>query len=284
MDWLSDAAGALVGSGGSGGSGGAGAKDAEDLAFEEIAAYMDGLEPQLVNVQKHVATLVAKRREMASGLFEFGMAFTLLGQSERDALGDALTRLGHTADTLSMYSNKHAGAEDTYFGDPVKEYLRLVGAVKAALAHRGETQARLRATQQELDNRRNQVTKLKGVAGRERALGTAERAVADQEKVVADAEERHIEVTDRVLSELERFKREKLADVKNMVLDYVQLQIDYNKKLEEAWNALVPELEKVAVAAEGADLTTEVSAVGSGTAPPAPRPAQTAGAGGDGSA
>lgn len=37
-------------------------KDADDIAFEEISSYLDGLEPQLVNVQKHVATLVKKRK------------------------------------------------------------------------------------------------------------------------------------------------------------------------------------------------------------------------------
>ena len=39
------------------------------------------------------------------------------------------------------------------------------------------------------------------------------------------------EVSTRVLEEVERFKREKLADFKDVLLDYVQLQIDYNSRV-----------------------------------------------------
>ena len=49
-------------------------------------------------MHKHTQELIKRNRGMANGLFEFGLAFTLLGQSESDALGNALAQLGHCAD------------------------------------------------------------------------------------------------------------------------------------------------------------------------------------------
>lgn len=46
-------------------------------------------------VAKHSSTLVKRNRELAAGLFEFGQAFTWLGQSEGDALGAALQQVSN---------------------------------------------------------------------------------------------------------------------------------------------------------------------------------------------
>lgn len=172
----------------------------------------------------------ARIADMASALFEFGLSFTLLGQDEKDALGNALARLGKTSDTLSVYATKHADAESMYFEDPIKDYIRLVASVKAALGQRTETRGALRAALTELENKRLAVTRLRG-SGKDRQLIEAEAEVKKAEEEVEAAKTTHETVNDRVLTELERFKREKLADIKNVVLDYVQIQIDYNKKV-----------------------------------------------------
>ena len=44
-----------------------------------------------------------------------------------------------------------------------------------------------------------------------------------------------------------RFKAEKAADMKRTVLDYITLQIEFNRKMEETWTKLVPELEGVSL-------------------------------------
>lgn len=46
----------------------------------------------MTSVSKHTNALVKHNRAMANALFEFGQAFTWLGQSEGDALGAALTQ------------------------------------------------------------------------------------------------------------------------------------------------------------------------------------------------
>ena len=68
-------------------------KTAADIKFEEVMKYISQLETQMQSVAKHTAALVKQNRTMANALFEFGQAFTWLGQSEGDSLGAALTQV-----------------------------------------------------------------------------------------------------------------------------------------------------------------------------------------------
>jgi len=52
-------------------------------------------------------------------------------------------------------------------------------------------------------------------------------------------------VSQRVLREVDRFKRETTEDMRRTVLEYIQLQVEYNKKMEQTWAALIPQLERV---------------------------------------
>lgn len=62
--------------------------------------------------------------------------------------------------------------------------------------------------------------------------GTHHAHTHTQATAVADAAKKELdEVSTQVLEEVERFKREKLADFRTIVLDYVQLQIDYNNRV-----------------------------------------------------
>merc|ERR1712176_995012 len=92
----------------------------DDDLFEEIHRYVHGLDVQMKNVSTQASGLVRKGKEIANGLFEFGLAFNLLGQSEADALGDALCNMGETADKLSVLSAEHAEKEMSQFEEPLQ--------------------------------------------------------------------------------------------------------------------------------------------------------------------
>jgi sorting nexin-1/2 len=83
----------------------------DDDLFVEIDRYIDGLEKQMKNVQLQASGLVKKGKEIANGLFEFGLAFNVLGQSEADDLGHSLTKMGMAADELSAVSMEHSEKE-----------------------------------------------------------------------------------------------------------------------------------------------------------------------------
>ena len=85
------------------------------------------------------------------GLFEFGLSFTLLGQTETGSLSQSLTRMGHTADQLSVMSAEQADKEQATFEARLAEYTALVAGAKNALAKRVEKRTAMEAAKAELE-------------------------------------------------------------------------------------------------------------------------------------
>lgn len=217
----------------------------DDDLFEEIDRYIDGLEKQMKNVQTQASGLVKKGREVSNGLFEFGLAFNVLGQSEADALGGALSQMGQTADGLSVVSAEHAEKEMAQFEEPIKDYVKTIQAVKQALQRRHEKRLTYTTHLSEVNTKRTNLAKLRAMPGAEAKAFGAEMSLKRGEQKVEIAREEFAVVSQRVLREVDRFKREKAEAMKRTVLDYITLQIDYNKKMEQAWATLLPRLESV---------------------------------------
>lgn len=114
-------------------------KTAADVEIEEMMAYMDGLEPIIAGLYKHAHGLTKRAREIADGLFEFGVSFTQLGKSEEnESLQEGLYYIGECADQLSLLAAEHAEKEAIHFEEPISDYIRLVAAAKTALHKRNE--------------------------------------------------------------------------------------------------------------------------------------------------
>ena len=71
-------------------------------------------------------------------------------------------------------------------------------------------------------------------------------------------------MSQRVLREVDRFKREKSDDMRRMVFDYISLNIEYNKKMETVWSALLDTFENVKGDIKGVDSPHIVSGGGAG--------------------
>ncbi len=52
-------------------------------------------------------------------------------------------------------------------------------------------------------------------------------------------------VSQRILREMDRFKQEKADEMRYTVLNYIELQIQYNQKMEDTWARLIPDLERI---------------------------------------
>jgi sorting nexin-1/2 len=222
-------------------------KSPDDDLFDEISRYVHGLDSQMKNVSHQASALVRKGKEIANGLFEFGLAFNLLGQSEADALGDALGRMGDTADRLSVLSADHAEREMAQFEEPLQDYLKMIHAVKLALQRRHEKRLTYSTCLAEVEAKQASLVKLQGQVGADAKAYAAEMSLRRAQLATEVARDDFATVSQRVLREVDRFKREKAEDMRRTVLDYINLQVEYNKRMEQIWTALVPQLEKVAL-------------------------------------
>ncbi|KAF1323674.1 Sorting nexin, partial [Globisporangium splendens] len=224
-------------------------KTPADHEVDEMIAYIDGLEPIMTGLHKHAHGLTKRAREIADGLFEFGVSFTLLGKSEENrSLQEGLNHIGQCSDRLSILAAEHAEREALNFEEPIFDYIRLVGAVKAALHKRNEVRASYSNTVADLDAKSlvlNKLLKHGSSAGEK--IQAAESDVMKAQQRVEDAKLEYDIVTERVMREVERFRHEKLADFKRIILDYIQMQIEYSKKVEDEWNSVIPQLAQIQV-------------------------------------
>ena len=220
-------------------------KSPDDDLFDEIHRYVHGLDIQMKNVSQQATGLVRKGKEIANGLFEFGLAFNLLGQSEADALGDALGKMGETADQLSVLSGEHAEKEMQQFEEPLQDYIKMIHAVKLALQRRHEKRLTYSTCMAEVESKNTTLMKLRATPGQEAKAYASEMSLRRAQEACEVAREDFAAVSQRVLREVDRFKREKAEDMRLTVLDYINLQVEYNKKMEEIWGSLIPQLERV---------------------------------------
>jgi sorting nexin-1/2 len=217
----------------------------DDDLFEEIHRYVHGLDSQMKNVSQQASGLVRKGKEIANGLFEFGLAFNLLGQSEADALGDALGKVGETADRLSVLSADQAAKEMAQFEEPLQDYIKMIHSVKLALQRRHEKRLTYSTCLASVEYKQQALRKLRMQPGQEAKAYAAEMSLRRAHEAAQIAQDDFATVSQRVLREVDRFKREKAEEMRRTVLDYINLQVEYNKKMEEIWAGLIPQLERV---------------------------------------
>eukprot|EP00521_Asterionellopsis_glacialis_P011163 CAMPEP_0195292008 /NCGR_PEP_ID=MMETSP0707-20130614/8557_1 /TAXON_ID=33640 /ORGANISM="Asterionellopsis glacialis, Strain CCMP134" /LENGTH=510 /DNA_ID=CAMNT_0040352379 /DNA_START=64 /DNA_END=1596 /DNA_ORIENTATION=+ len=234
-------------------------KSPDDDIFEEINRYVHGLDTQMKNVYGQASGLVRKGKEIANGLFEFGLAFNLLGQSEADALGNALGQMGDAADRLSVLSAEHAEREMAKFEEPLLDYIKTIHSVKLALQRRHEKRLTYSTCLATMEAKQTNLAKLRATPGMEAKAYAAEMSLRRSQEACNTAQDDFATVSQRVLREVDRFKREKAEDMRRTVLDYINLQVEYNKKMEEVWANLIPQLESVQLEGGGGEAAPVVS-------------------------
>ena len=215
----------------------------EDEILESELAHVANLEAQTQNVSKHAQTLAKRNRDVANGLFEFGLAFTLLGQTEHAPLNDALTKLGSCADQLSLLATEHVAREDAAFRDPVDDQIRHLASVKAALGQRQKHKHAVALAEADLSQRKQAAAKLAGRPGAEGRAVAAEGAIQRAREDVDKARQALEVVTARVTRELQRFKALRAAELRRAIASYVALQAEHSAALRDQWAELLPYLD-----------------------------------------
>lgn len=221
-------------------------KTASDLKIEEILEYLNQLENHMSSVSKGTSLVVKRNRDMANALFEFGQAFTWLGQSEGDFLGTALVQIGNAADQLSVTSTEFAEAESLQLEEPIQEYFRLVGSVKSTIFRRQNKKSIYINAISDLESKQTSYTKALSVAGKEDIAAKKQKELELAQQYVESTKNDLDAVTDVLLNEFEKFKSEKAADIKTLLANFAKMQGDYHRKAEKIWGDILPQLMSVA--------------------------------------
>ena len=218
----------------------------DDVRFDEITEYIETLEPQLQAVSKNVSAVIQRGIDMGNCMFDVGLAFTLMGQSDSGKrLREGLTKMGHTADSLSVLAKETADKEIEHFDEAIKDYLRMIGSVRLAMAKRNSALNELLLA---MSNHSGKVEKHQSLVGQPGKEDLAQKAM--DSVVVAQAKEDQAKkkfhtIQQILFQEFDRFRREKTIDFKKIMTDYANIRIAHSRAMEKEWEALLPVLDAI---------------------------------------
>eukprot|EP00756_Hemistasia_phaeocysticola_P045148 Hpha_TRINITY_DN18912_c0_g1::TRINITY_DN18912_c0_g1_i1::g.17642::m.17642/K17917/SNX1_2; sorting nexin-1/2 len=231
--------------------GGGKAEATEDsVAWRETKMYVDQLESSLNMLKTRIELLVKRRRDTSSSLQEFGKAFAKVGEIEQQyeagSLANALKDVGHNSEHLAIAYQEQADSETIQVVETIGYYVGLCNAVRECitrLLRMCSTRDILASRVITLDEERQQVYAA-GKQAKARQLDTDIQKVTERR----DAASRLVdEVEAKFKTELRRFHKEKQYDVKQMLKQFVDLQLNYSARMKKSWEALLPSVEAIRV-------------------------------------
>lgn len=153
------------------------------------------------------------------------------------AFTQVFSKLGNTADRLSVLLTQKVEEEQIQFVEQLKDQLRLVDSVKQMMKTRNNALSKYQSSLSVLEARQ---TKLAST------VGAAEEKSVIEAQAAVDIDKRELQkITELCLAEAEKFKLEKRDVMKQVVMNYVKHQIEQSKKVQNAWETLATSLQGV---------------------------------------
>jgi hypothetical protein len=142
-------------------------------------------------------------------------------------------QLGNTADHLSGNAYEFAENKVVQLVEPLEEYSRMLFSIKHAMQQRAAKKSAYIACMVDVDVKTNAYKKVQGVAGKEAQVEQKEQAVTAAQDAADAAKAEFEKVSERLLTEFELFKNQKACDIKEIITNFVNLQVHSSLSLHK---------------------------------------------------
>lgn len=213
----------------------------EDAEYLRVRAYYHELERHLAEAHRQASRLVRHQQEMGESVREFGVSMAALGRYEESGLiADSFGQLADRADTVAQLCSKTSASLASCFEAPLKEFVRGVRAVKKVCEDRSAALAAYQQARGDVDVRRQRLAKLRGTPGiREERVSEAERDLSDAQQRAEAAKATYETIVQRMSGELDRFQRERAAEMNYVMRDFAVAQARVSGDTARLWGSLV---------------------------------------------
>jgi sorting nexin-1/2 len=213
-------------------------KSGDDLACEKVLDYAQQLEGQLLALYSNTEGLIRRDKSLAKAYFELGLAATVLGQSEFSLAGDKLlssifTSLGSAADQVHELAKKKTELENHNFRETIKDWTRMTDSLRALLKNRSLALAEHNSALNQLEAKQKGESKSQNL----------EASIARADDLVRATAQALTTITASTRMEFARFQRDKHRALQKAAEEFVKLQIQHAKQVQEAWEAILPEIQ-----------------------------------------
>jgi sorting nexin-1/2 len=230
----------------------------DDAIFDEITNYISALEMGLKRIDTQTSSLIRRDKDVSTCMLEFGLGCEALCHIDDEingvvceeddttistGIGQTFRQMGKTADEISKLSYEYYEKELSCFREPLRDHLKMIHAVKIALQKRHNRRVTYSTCINAVESKKASVHKYKITPGKEGKSVDAAASLARAEATVIVAKQNYEECSQRVLREVDRFRKENASYMYATMLEFAKVQKEHHDKMNNAWGALVPQLE-----------------------------------------
>ncbi|XP_065666206.1 sorting nexin-4 isoform X4 [Hydra vulgaris] len=237
-----------------------------DQRFDDIRSYSESLFSNITSLLKIQQKISARQQTILKQHIEFGKLFSEWSAIETE-IGDSLQQAGHQMDRLGSQSESIYNDEQVAYIDQLKEYLYFTESLRAIVRKQYLKQFELERAEEALAAKSKQKEELAKEInatqnGTEAPSGFTFKSVSNmlfgqdsmevrQEKLllleeqVKEAEENLRMVTEEAevfveksLKDIDRFKKQKVRDINEIMENYVKTQFKVNKLGLQQWQSM----------------------------------------------
>lgn len=224
---------------------GGGTKTPADISFEELEAYINGVHTALVAAEQACGAMITKRKDAAIRMMEYGHAYETLGKHEKDDLGASLAQVGATMKRQAQMEAMQAAGELRWFREDLRDAILVARTAQQAFAYRNSVSAKLQASKNAVEQRRMELERVRGDPGKQPAAEAASKAANE---AMAEARKEFVQANNELLDEVAHLRSLRLADSKQVMLDYAVMEAMRGEAAQNLWGKLVEGANKAAEA------------------------------------
>jgi len=134
-------------------------------------------------------------------------------------------QVANTTSTLSTTTQRHAEAETIKLAEPLEEYTRMMSSIKTAINQRQIKKQDYITCLIDLECKQNSYRKSKDIPGKEIQANNKEILVNAAQIATESSKLEFEKISEKLLNEFEIFKNQKAVDFKEIILNFVNLQV-----------------------------------------------------------
>ncbi|KAI9105258.1 hypothetical protein DFS34DRAFT_655296, partial [Phlyctochytrium arcticum] len=233
-----------------------------DPHFIEFQESVSKFEENLSIMERLYTKLLKRQADIERNMTEFEGCLTTLGVMETQVTGP-LTEFSQAVREICSFMKEKSQREEVDFLGSIHDYIAYCRSVKDVLIVRDKKQIDHEELQAYLENsteNRDRTISGRGSMGllglltdkfnnfkvgdktvaRQKKLASLESQIAELKEAVDQSNEIAAAFSHEVVKELELFQRAKIHDLKEILRDYTETQLEFHQKCAKVWEAVIP--------------------------------------------
>jgi len=205
-----------------------------DQWFDAKKNYIVALETNLHSLVKAVSIMIKRQKELEQSYSDIANFSSLLSSAEADHsswICHSFGKLSEISTSLTPLNETLVEHETAFFEDALRDYVRIIGAVKEILHYRNDKLIQYQNATKNLDSKKEKFEKTRN--------SKLQVEIEQAEKKVEDTKAEFNNVSNIVKAEIQRFEVTKAKDIKHMLVKLTQANMNYGLQYVDQWKAFL---------------------------------------------